>query len=185
MGIWYGYEALRQIHEDRIRWAERERLALQARRSVRRREGDGRLTTRASGRGPVRWPPSLLRFVELVNTGRYWHAHEALEEAWRVNKSDFYHGLIIYASAYVHAQRGNPRGVVLQMAKVPRYLSPYPAAYLGLDVAAILRDVQQTRQLVQQAGMPEGEALRAVIRWPSLVLDPARCSGEEPELTTP
>ena len=183
MVTWFGYEVVRQINEERLRWAERERLARQALRVARSREGNGRLA-RTSGQGPIRWPPSLVRFVELVNAGRFWHAHEALEEAWRVNKSDFYHGLIIYASAYVHAQRGNPRGVVLQMAKVPRYLSGYPAAYLGFDVAAILRDVEETRQLVQRAGMPEGDALRAVIRWPSLALDPARCSGEEPELTT-
>ncbi|HEY8425136.1 MAG TPA: DUF309 domain-containing protein [Limnochordales bacterium] len=183
MVTWFGYEVVRQINEERLRWAERERLARQALRVARSREGNGRLA-RTSGQGPIRWPPSLVRFVELVNAGRFWHAHEALEEAWRVNKSDFYHGLIIYASAYVHAQRGNPRGVVLQMAKVPRYLSRYPAAYLGFDVAAILRDVEETRQLVQRAGMPEGDALRAVIRWPSLALDPARCSGAEPELTT-
>ncbi|MEW6046695.1 MAG: hypothetical protein AB1609_09490 [Bacillota bacterium] len=32
------------------------------------------------------------------------------------------------------------------------------------------------------AAMPEGEALRRVIGWPALHLDPALCSGAEPEL---
>ena len=132
---------------------------------------------------PVPWPAALVRFVELFNAGRYWHAHEALEEAWRANRSDFYHGLIIYASAFVHAQRGNPRGVILQLEKVPRYLARYPDSYLGLDVRAILEHGRQTRDEVRRAGMPEADALRALIRWPVLQLDPARCSGTEPELS--
>ena len=31
---------------------------------------------------------------------RFWDSHEALEEAWRRNGSDFYQGLILYASFY-------------------------------------------------------------------------------------
>lgn len=132
--------------------------------------------------GPARWPEALVRFVELFNAGRFWHAHEALEDAWRRNRSDFYHGLILYASAFVHAQRGNPRGVVLQLKKVPRYLGSYPDAHLGLSVADILRHAGETIETVQAAAMPEGEALRRVIGWPTLHLDPALCSGAEPEL---
>lgn len=133
----------------------------------------------------MQWPAALVRFVELLNAGRYWHAHEALEEAWRANRSDFYHGLIIYASAFVHARRGNPRGVILQLEKVPRYLARYPDSYLGLSVREILEHGEQTRDQVKHAGMPEADALRALIRWPVLRLDPARRSGTEPELSEP
>ena len=131
------------------------------------------------------WPPALVEFVRLFNEGRYWHAHEALEQAWREGKSPFYQGLIIYASAFVHAQRGNPRGVVLQLQKVPRYLQRYPAAYLGVDVEGILRHAGELIEEVRRAGMPEGEALRQLIRWPRLELDAARCRGDEGELRPP
>lgn len=132
--------------------------------------------------GPPGWPGPLVRFVELFNARCYWHAHEALEEVWRAARSDFYHGLILFASAFVHALRGNPRGVIRQLDKVPRYLARYPDAYLGLSVREILEHARQVRDEVARAGMPEGDPLRAVIPWPVLRLDPARCSGTEPEL---
>ena len=135
-------------------------------------------------KAPV-WPPALVEFVRLFNERRYWHAHEALEESWRQNRSPFYQGLIIYASAFVHAQRGNPRGVVLQLEKVPRYLQGYPPAYLGLDVEGILRHAGQLIDAVRQAGMPEGEALGRLVTWPRLHLDAARRRGDEVELTPP
>ncbi len=111
---------------------------------------------------------ALSRFVELFDAGRHWDAHEALEQAWRTTRSDFFHGLIIYASAFVHARRGNPRGVVRQLAKVPRYLAAYTPSYMGIDVAAILRDAEVTAARVRAAGMPEGPALAALIDWPKL-----------------
>ena len=184
MGLYFDYRLARELHEDCLRRAERDRLVRQALQALRSGKGARRLAPQAADAGGIRWPEALVRFVELVNAGRYWHAHEALEEAWRANRSDFYHGLIIYASAFVHAQRGNPRGVLLQMGKVPRYLARYPDAYLGLDVAAILRHAEETCRRVREAGMPEGERLRAVVPWPTLTLDPARRSGQEPELTT-
>lgn len=126
---------------------------------------------------------ALSRFVELFDAGRYWEAHEALEQAWRTTRSDFFHGLIIYASAFVHARRGNPRGVVRQLAKVTRYLAGYTPSHMGIDVAAILRDVEVTAARVHAAGMPEGPALASLIDWPKLG-SPARrgaaTGGERP-----
>ena len=145
----------------------------------------GGLAAAEGSRKPPVWPPALVAFVRLFNERRYWHAHEALEEAWRENKSRFYQGLIIYASAFVHAQRGNPRGVVLQLQKVPRYLQGYPPAYLGLDVEGILRHAGELIDAVQQAGMPEGEALGRLVTWPTLQLDAGRRRGDEAELRPP
>lgn len=121
---------------------------------------------------PGAWPAALSRFVELFDAGHYWQAHEALEDHWRETRSDFYQGLIIYASAFVHARRGNPRGLVRQLEKVPRYLGAYAPSHMGIDVAAILQHAGMTRACVRAAGMPEGQALQALISWPKL--GPAR-----------
>ncbi len=56
-----------------------------------------------------------------------------------VHRSDFYQGLIIFASAFVHAERGNPVGIRKQMAKVLKKLKPYQPHYMGIDVQMVLR----------------------------------------------
>lgn len=119
------------------------------------------------------FPPVLRRFVTLFNAGRYFEAHEVLERAWVKNRSLFYKGLIIYASAFVHLQRGNFSGAVKQLGKVPRYLSAFRAGYLGLDVAVILTYAAQVCR--------DGAA-RGVSGPPRLVLRVSLCTGTEAEL---
>ncbi len=59
---------------------------------------------------PAPFPTALEAFVELFNQEAFWESHEVLEGPWRETRSDFYHGLILYASAFVHVQRGIPTG---------------------------------------------------------------------------
>lgn len=134
------------------------------------------------------WPDPLLRFVELFNARLFWDSHEVLESPWRINRSDFYQGLIIYASAFVHAQRGNPVGVRKQLAKVPGKLTKYRPHYMGVDVEAILRHGQQCIDFVSVPNPPRGAALARSIDYPTLTLDAHLLRGDEPELndeTTP
>ena len=120
-------------------------------------------------------PAALRRFVALFNEGRFWDSHEVLEEPWRVNRSDFYQGLILFASAYVHAERGNTHGATAQVRKATQRLAPYPPAYLGIDVECIRGAAGEVLEAVSR-GQPIGP--------PVLELDPARCTGKEPELTS-
>jgi len=131
-------------------------------------------------------PAPLVRFAGLVDGGRYWESHEVLEEAWRRTGSAFYQGLILYASAFVHARRGTPHGIVAQLDKAEEILASYPPAYLGVDVEALLRHARDTRRRVQ-ARRSTREADRGtdwgeVVEWPRLDLDPGRVRGDEPEL---
>jgi uncharacterized protein len=119
-------------------------------------------------------PAPFLRFVELFNAGSYWESHEVLEGPWREGRSEFYHGLILYASAFVHALRGNPRGVDAQLAKAERALAPFQPHYLGVDVAAVLASAAHCRAL---AGAGRTDA-----RPPALRLAPELLRGTEPEL---
>lgn len=127
------------------------------------------------------WPAAFIEFVDLFNRGEFWESHEALETPWRVNRSDFYQGLIIYASAFVHAQRGNPIGIRKQMAKVPGKLARYRPHYMGIDVDAILRHGRTCSDIVSVAEPLQGEALTAAVPYPTLKLDPQLVRGDEPE----
>ncbi len=119
------------------------------------------------------WPAALVRFVELFNRGDYWESHEVLEDPWRQNRSEFYHGLILSASCLVHARRGNPHGIRAQAAKAEAALRPYAPAYLGIDVAALRTSLHAA---ADNADRPQQ------IEAPHLTLDPHLHAGDEPEL---
>ena len=123
-------------------------------------------------------PVPFRRFLELHRAGRFWDSHEALEDAWRAGGSDFYHGLILYASAWVHWERRNAHGVQAQLRKARERLDTHPAAYLGLDVAELRAHCVAVPREVD--GNPEG--------WPDriaplpLSLTGDRLRGDEAEL---
>lgn len=56
---------------------------------------------------PTPFPAPLEAIVELFNQEAFRASHEVLEGSWRETDSDFYHGLILYTSAFVHVRRGN------------------------------------------------------------------------------
>lgn len=128
------------------------------------------------------WPAGFLRFVELFNAERYWDSHEALETPWRERRSGFYHGLILYASAFVHVRRGNAHGVDAQLRKADRALSPYRSHYMGLDVDALLEHGRRCRRVVARHGADA--AADWPLRVPRITLEPRRAlvHGDEPEL---
>lgn len=128
------------------------------------------------------FPPPYVEFVRLFNAEEFWHGHEVLEGSWRKNGSTFYKGLIIFASAFVHAQRGNPTGVRKQMAKALRYLSPYAPNYLGLDVEALLRHATQCHDLAVRLEANPG-APKPRFSYCRMELDRTRVRGDESELS--
>lgn len=130
------------------------------------------------------YPVSYMRFVALFNHELFWESHEVLEAPWRVNASPFYKGLIIFASAFVHVQRGNPVGVRKQLEKCLRYLADYTPHYLGLDVHAILAHCQHCHALAAANPTVTGVALADLIPLYPLTLDDALLRGDEPELQT-
>ena len=131
---------------------------------------------------PSPLPEALLEFVALFNRGAYWESHELLEGPWREGRSEFYHGLILYASAFVHVQRGNPRGIVAQLEKAERHLAPYRPAYLGLDVNELLSHAARCREVVAAHEGAERAAWAALV--PAIHLEPSaeRLRGNEVEL---
>lgn len=131
------------------------------------------------------FPPAFRQFLELFNRGDFWESHEVLETPWRENRSDFYKGLILFASAFVHVQRGNPRGIDAQFRKTERHLEPYRPNYLGLDVDAILAHATRCRTIAaehlatESEGPGDWETHVPLIR---LEPKPEWVRGDEPEL---
>lgn len=126
-------------------------------------------------------PPVLRRFVELVNRGEYWESHEVLEEPWRENGSDLFQGLILYASAFVHAKRGNRHGVGAQLEKAGRKLEGYPDTYLGVDLAALRAHLRRCRRIVEEHPDAEGDAWAELIPFPEMELREEWVRGDEVE----
>jgi len=130
---------------------------------------------------PEHPPRALHRFLELFNAREYWESHEVLEGPWRENGSDFYQGLILYASAFVHAQRGNAHGVGAQLEKAERRLTAFRPNYLGIDVDAVLVHSGRWRAFVERH--PEDDPRSLLSRDPPrLVLDVQLVRGDEAEL---
>jgi hypothetical protein len=124
--------------------------------------------------GPLRLPPAYVAFLDCFAQGEFWQAHEVLEGAWRESRSGFYKGLILLASAYVHAGRRNAHGVSAQLAKAARELAPYLPAYMGQDVEALVT-------LARRVSAATGD-FRAMLPPPDLTPAATRFRGDEPEL---
>jgi hypothetical protein len=105
---------------------------------------------------------SARKGLELIRAGEYFAAHEELEDAWRAAEPaerDFLQGLVHVAVAWYQAGRGNRVGCERQLEKAQRRLGPYAPEHRGVDVAALL---------------PQLEAATATVENGSLALPPPR-----------
>jgi predicted metal-dependent hydrolase len=103
---------------------------------------------------------ALAEALAAYERGDFFLAHELLEPAWMgsrdLGERALHSGLIKLAAAFVHAVRGNPAGVEKNLAGARDRLGrAVPAgAVLGLDIAAVLDQVDACRAAVQHGGPP-------------------------------
>ena len=106
---------------------------------------------------PAGVPPSagaLARAVELFNDGSYHDAHEVLEELWLATQgtdSDFFKGLIQACIALHHLREDNPDGARKLYSGHRRLLAAYLPRHRGLDVEALLAEMQRVLSPVVRA----------------------------------
>ena len=84
------------------------------------------------------------RGIELFNRGKFFAAHEVLEDVWRAApqpEKRFLQGLIQIAVGLHHHSRGNLTGARSLLARGAKNLGRYPERYAGMDVAALLQAV--------------------------------------------
>ncbi len=86
------------------------------------------------------------RGVAHWNAGRYWHAHEDWEDLWAEAEGPrrlWLQGLIQYAAAFVHFQRGyHARGFARLMEQAREKTEGYAGETHGLDWARLWRDLE-------------------------------------------
>jgi predicted metal-dependent hydrolase len=91
------------------------------------------------------------RGLEAIRAGRYFAAHEELEDAWRAaaaEERDFFQGLVHVAVAWYQAGRGRPVATARQLEKAARRLAAFAPAHRGVDVAGVLAQVDAARARV-------------------------------------
>jgi predicted metal-dependent hydrolase len=100
---------------------------------------------------PDRRRAALEAGLAAYERGNFFEAHELLEPAW-MGTSDLaeralYQGLIKLAAGYVHAVRGNPTGVALNLRGARGHLEtslrldPDVATRAGIDVALLMAQI--------------------------------------------
>ena len=91
------------------------------------------------------------RGIGLIRTGEYFAAHEELEDAWRAaepGERDFLQGLVHVAVAWYQAGRGKEIGCGRQLEKAVRRLTPYAPEHRGIDIAALLVQLDAAQAIV-------------------------------------
>jgi predicted metal-dependent hydrolase len=94
---------------------------------------------------------AFVRGVELIRMGEFFAAHEELEDAWRAaepGERDFLQGLVHVAVAWYQAGRGKEIGCGRQLEKAVRRLRPYAPQHRGIDVAALLVQLEAAQAVV-------------------------------------
>jgi uncharacterized protein len=100
---------------------------------------------------------SLARGLELARSGRYFEAHEAFEEAWRAAPAaerDFFQGLVHVVVAWYQGGRGNTVGCGRQLEKARRRLAPFAPSHRGVDVAALLAQLDAEPEALPPLHVP-------------------------------
>ena len=99
------------------------------------------------------------RGLEQIRRGRYFEAHESLEDVWRAAdpaEKDFFQGLVHVAVAWYQAGRGNRTGCERQLEKAARRLTPFAPEHRGVDVAALLRSIEAAQRVVASGSLELG-----------------------------
>ncbi len=100
--------------------------------------------------------------LDLLNAGRYFEAHEVLEDVWRPLEGparQFLQGLIQVAVALHHLQTGNLEGAQSVIARAATNLATFPDHYARLDLQALRAAVQ-----IFHAALANGDIPAAAIQ---------------------
>jgi hypothetical protein len=99
--------------------------------------------------------PKAVEGIGLFNAGKYWEAHEALEEAWKYEMGTIralYKGILQVGVMYLHIERGNYRGAMKLHKRCLVWLNPWPNKCCELDIGEIKRNVQAVLEAAVELG---------------------------------
>lgn len=107
--------------------------------------------------------------IDLFNRGYFFEAHDVWEEIWQAEKGpmrNFFKGLIHLAGGFHHHQNGNYRGSAALLTSGIGYLRPYLPSQMGVDLTAILPQVDE--QLAKVLRLRDGTSSSEDVRVPTI-----------------
>ena len=99
--------------------------------------------------------PQAAHGLRLFNSGKYFEAHEALEDAWNAEKGkvrELYRGILQIAVVYLHITRGNFDGAVKVYGRSQRWMKDWPDVCRGIQVAELRRNAHTIFTEIQKLG---------------------------------
>lgn len=93
--------------------------------------------------------------LQFFNGGKYFEAHEALEEAWLQDPTpgrEMYRAILQIAVAYLQIERGNYQGAVKMFLRVRQWIQPLPDNCRGVDIAQLRQDAQKVYEQLIRIG---------------------------------
>lgn len=99
--------------------------------------------------------PKAAEGLRLFNTGKYFEAHEALEEAWNEEKGkirSLYQGILQIAVVYLHITRGNYNGAVKVYRRGQPKLKDWDNVCRGISVEELRQNAETVIREVQRLG---------------------------------
>ena len=117
-------------------------------------------------------PPQAVEGFRLFNDGKYFEAHEALENAWNAEKGEIrnlYRGILQIAVVYLHITRGNYNGALKVYARSQKWLKDWSPICRGVHVDELRQNAENVINEVKRlgkAGIGQFDtALLKTIRW--------------------
>ena len=93
--------------------------------------------------------------LRLFNAGKYFEAHEALENAWNAEEGDakdLYQGILQIAVSYVHITRGNYNGAMKVYERSKKWLNGLPDICKGVQLRQLRKDAEEVIEEIQRLG---------------------------------
>ena len=116
--------------------------------------------------------PQAVEGFLLFNAGKYFEAHEALEDAWNEERGEvrnLYRGILQIAVTYLHITRGNYNGALKVHARSQNWLKDFPDICRGVHVGELRNNAREAVQEMQRLGATGihqfDTALLKPIRW--------------------
>lgn len=90
--------------------------------------------------------PEYLHGIRLFNQGKFFDAHEVLEDIWRAaphGEKKIWQGLVQVAVALHHHSTGNRVGMRSVMVRAMKNLAEHPPNFHGIQVPRLLESLTQ------------------------------------------
>lgn len=99
--------------------------------------------------------PAAIKGMQLFNAGKFWLAHEKLEEAWKEEKGavrELYRAVLQTAVVYLHVTRDNYNGAVKVYGRVQKWIQPWPNVCRGIEIGQLRQDLELVITEVMRLG---------------------------------